>query len=88
MRHDWSFAPEWKTVPLQCPKCSADLQAKFNPDNRTLEALRCKVCPWTQDCTHAAKHRTARLNAIRRKNPRSIDLQQTLDIKGDPRHGL
>jgi len=87
MRKDTVLAPEWRLAPVQCPKCGADARAKFNPNNGALEAMRCTLCPWTENYVLVAKQRATRLNAMRRKNPRSIDRQQRLDTKGDPNHG-
>lgn len=87
MRKEILLAPAWRTAPVVCPRCKAPAQAKYNPNNGALEALRCPHCNWTQDFVLIAKKRTARLNAMRRKNPRSTDLQQPLDTKGNPDHG-
>lgn len=79
--------PEWSTAPVACPRCKAPAQAKYSPNTGALEALRCTLCPWTENYLIVAKKRKARLNALRRKNPRSTDLQRTFDKKGNPRHG-
>ena len=86
MRQHVTFPPEWRTVPLKCPKCPCTLLARFTPNNRTLEALRCPRCAWTKDYIAVAVARKARLAAARREFPASRDLQTRLDTKGDPPH--
>ena len=87
MHRDIVLAPEWKVVPLQCPKCAHDLEARFSPNTGALEAIRCKRCPWSENYVLVATKRKARIAAARRKFPRSVDLQQRLDTKGDTPNG-
>lgn len=87
MRKEIVLPPEWELAPIQCPRCSADCRARFSPRTRALQAIKCTRCNWTQNYTLLAKKRAARLNAMRRNNPRSTDRQQRLDTKGDPHHG-
>ena len=82
-----SFPPEWQPVALNCPKCPAGLEARYSPNTGALEALRCKRCPWSENYVLVAKNRKARIDAARKKFPRSVDLQQRLDTKGDTPNG-
>lgn len=86
MRREIVLPPQWQTAPVACPRCKAPAQARYNPNNGALEALRCSRCPWTQDYVIEARHRAARLAAARRKYPSSKDRQSRLNVKGDLTH--
>jgi len=86
MRREIVLPPEWQTAPVACPRCRATAQAKYNPNNGALEALRCSRCPWTQDYVIEARNRKARLRALRHAYPPSSSRQTRLDTKGDPSH--
>jgi len=75
MRKEIVLPPEWRSVPVVCPKCKTPLLARYNPTTPALEALRCPNCHWSQDYVDITRKRNLRLAAARRKFPSSKDRQ-------------
>jgi len=75
MRPNICLPPEWLPIALVCPKCSAQLRARFSPNNGALEALRCDGCTWNENYVTIAAERNARLLRIRRTSKSSKDRQ-------------
>lgn len=76
MRNDTNFPPEWHTVALVCPKCKAQLRARYNPNTGALEALRCDTCTWNENYVKVAAQRKTRFLRLRRAHS-PTSLKQT-----------